>query len=387
MRRIGVVTGSRADYGILRPVLRALTGCPEIDLRVYVCGSHLAATFGSTVRDVEADGFPIAARVATLFASDSPDAIAKSMAAVVAGFADVYTRDRPEILVVLGDRYEMFAAAAAAVPFVIPLAHIHGGETTEAAIDDCFRHAITKISHLHLVATKAYAQRVIQMGESPERVIVVGAPALDNLRSISLPTRDDIQGVLGLPLTSPPLLATFHPETRNLDDVGRQIDALYQALNEADCPIVITLPGADTAYGRVISAAKEFVAAHPAAVAVEHLGTELYFGLMAIAGAMVGNSSSGLIEAASFRLPVVNVGDRQKGRIRSANIIDVPCERDAISCGIRTALSEAFRKGLVTLTNPLGDGFAAERILAALLALPLNAARSKPFYAIGMKED
>lgn len=372
MRTIGVVTTSRADYGIYLPILRCIQAEPSLALRLLVTGMHLSQRFGMTVKAIEADGFEIAERVKMLSNSDDPAAIAKSMARGTAGFAEVYARSRPDILVVLGDRFESHAAALAALPFKIPIAHIHGGELTEGAIDDALRHSMTKLSHLHFAATKEYGRRLVQMGEEPWRVTVSGAPSLDNLASVKRLTIAELKSRFCLCLTPETLLVTFHPATLEYEDAGRQAEELLAALKASGRPVVFTMPNADTGGQVIREHIRRFVHAEPSAQAVENLGTEGYFSVLALCTAMVGNSSSGLLEAPSFGLPVVNVGSRQSGRVRGRNVIDVGCGREEIGAGIRRATDPAFRKSLQDLANPYGDGNAAQRIVAKLAEVPLS---------------
>lgn len=374
MRRVGVVTVARSDYGIYLPVLRSIDADPALHLHLVVAGAHLSQEFGMTVNQIIADGFAVGDRVEMLRTDESPEGIADSIARGVSGFARSFAESRPDILVVLGDRFEMFAAVVAALPFAIPVAHIHGGEVTAGAIDEALRHSMTKFSHLHFVATADYGRRVAQLGEEPWRIVVSGAPALDHLRSVRLLTAAELEAICGLPMSPAPLVVTFHPATLDAEAPAAQARELLAALDEAGLPVVFTQPNADPGARPISALIDEFVASHATARRVDNLGTVAYFSLMAQAAAMVGNSSSGLIEAASFRLPVVNVGVRQAGRTRAANVIDVETRREAIRDGIRRAVSPAFRAGLATLVNPFGDGHAAERIVERLTSVSLNQA-------------
>jgi len=372
MRTIGVVTVARSDYGMYLPVLRRIQEDPDLDLLLFVAGMHLSPQFGLTVQAIEADGFKISDRIEMLLSSDTPESIAKSMGLGTLGFAQTYTRLRPDILLVLGDRFEMHAATVASLPFSIPLAHIHGGESTEGAIDEAMRHSITKMSHLHFVATESYARRVVQMGEEPWRVTVSGAPSLDNLRTITLLSREELERRYGLDLGSSFLLVTYHPVTLEYEQTATQMAYLLAALERTEAAPVFTLPNADTQNHVIVQMVKQFVANHPKARFVANLGTQGYFSMMKHATAMVGNSSSGIVEAASFKLPVVNVGTRQRGRIRSTNVIDVGYKSEEIFEGVRRASSQEFRSTLSDLVNPYGDGHAAERIVDRLRAVTLD---------------
>lgn len=372
MRTVGVITTGRSDYGIYLPLLRRMKQDPDLKLHLIVSGMHLSPEFGMTVKDIEKDGFEIGERVEMLLSSDTPEGIAKSMGLGTIGFAQIYARFRPDILVALGDRFEVHAAVVAALPFKIPVAHLYGGELTEGAIDDAFRHAITKMSHLHFTATDVYAQRVMQMGEEPWRVTVCGALSLDNLRTTPLLSRDEFADKFAITLPEKFLLVTYHPVTLEYEQTEMQIKELLTALDVIGLPVLFTMPNADTG-GRVIrKLIGEFLPKHPDSKKVENLGTQGYFSAMALATAMVGNSSSGIVETASFGLPVVNVGNRQKGRMRGQNVIDVGCNREEIVDGIRKAISPEFRASLKGLINPYGKGQAAEIILNKLKRVELD---------------
>ena len=372
MRTIGVVTVGRSDYGIYLPILRRIQADPELRLHLIVSGAHLAPGFGLTVNMIQADGFEIGERVEMLLTSDSPEGIAKSIGIGVIGFAQAFARFRPDILLVLGDRFEMHAAALAALPFNIPVAHIHGGEVTQGAMDDALRHSLTKLSHLHFVSTPEYARRVAQLGEEAWRITISGAPSLDNLRVLVLPTREQLEAQINFRLHPAPLLVTFHPVTLELDQTEWQITELMAALNKLDLPVVFTMPNADTRNGIVRQHIAEYVRAHTSAWSVENFGTQNYFGVMQFAAAMIGNSSSGIIEAPSFKLPVVNIGTRQTGRVRANNVIDVGYERSEIVAGVQRAITPEFREGLSERVNPYGDGRAAEHIVDGLKAVALD---------------
>ena len=366
LRTVAVVTVSRSDYGLYRPILRLVESDPGLALELIVAGTHLLPEFGLTVDDIELDGFIVAERVETAPDSDSPKAVAGSIGKGVVGFSRVFSKRRPDILLVLGDRYEMLAAVVAALPFNIPIAHVHGGESTQGAIDEAIRHSITKISHLHFAATEDYARRIVQLGEEPWRVTVSGAPGLDNLNGFRPDSPAELETEYGLDLATPPLLVTYHPVTLEYEQTSDQMAELLAALDRSGLPVVFTYPGADTGFSDVIRLTEDFVRRHSNARTVVNMGTDAYFRLMGQASAMVGNSSSGIIEAASFELPVVNVGNRQAGRIRPENVIDVECEEQAILEGIRLATSSEFRDRMAGLANPYGDGRAAPRIVAAL---------------------
>lgn len=366
MRKIAVVTSGRADYGIYLPLLRVLEAADDFDLTLFVTGMHLSPEFGLTVKVIEQDRYHIAERIECLLSSDSPEGIALSMGLGVQGFARAFQRNRIDLLIVLGDRFEMHAAALAALPFNFPVAHIHGGELTRGAIDESLRHSLTKLSHLHFTTTEEYRQRVIQLGEAPWRVTTCGAPSLDNLQQVSLLTAAQIKERFGVMPTAETLLITYHPVTLEYALAEEQIDALLEALEKTGRPLLFTLSNADTS-GRLLNQKiHSFAARNTQAAVVHNLGTQGYFSAMQLVAAMVGNSSSGIIEAASFGLPVVNVGIRQQGRVKGPNVIDTGNTSEEIFTGIGRAVTADFRAGLQGMTNPYGCGNAAEIILAKL---------------------
>jgi len=373
-KRIGVVTVSRSDYGHLRPVLEALRRAPDLELLLLVAGMHLASEFGLTVRDIEADGFPISARVEMLGGGDTPEAVAAATGRGVAGFGEAFARLRPDVVVVLGDRFEMLAAAVAALPFALPVAHIHGGEVSEGAMDNQIRHAITKLAHLHFASAEPHARRIAAMGEEPWRIHTVGAPGLDRLATTEPLPRAGLARDLRLPEAGPWLLVTFHPVTLEYRDTAAHIDELLAALEKTDGFIVITYPNADTAGRLIIERIEEFAGRHPRRCRLaKSLGERLYLSLLRHADLMIGNSSSGLIEAPSFGLPVVNVGSRQRGRLRGANVIDVEPLREDILRGIEAAQALPFRVRARAAANPYGDGHAAPRVVDVLRSVPIDA--------------
>jgi len=366
MRTIGIVTVGRSDYGYYLPVLRKIQAQSALKMRLIVSGMHLSPDFGLTVKEIEADGFEIAQHVEMLVAGDTPLSISKSIGLGVAGFSQAYADLQPDILLLLGDRFEMLAAGVAALPFAIPIAHIAGGELTEGLIDEAIRHSLTKMSHLHFVSTERYRERVIQMGEEPWRVVISGALSLDNLRRLKLLTLTELERDLDISLHPAPLLVTFHPVTLEYIDTKKHIGELISALETTDMPVIFTLPNSDTQNKLIVEAINIYTQKHHNSHLVVNLGTHRYFSLMKYAAAMVGNSSSGIIEAASFGLPVVNIGNRQRGREHARNVIDVPCEHITILNAIRRATSPEFRINLAQLSNPYEHGDAAEKIIRDL---------------------
>jgi UDP-hydrolysing UDP-N-acetyl-D-glucosamine 2-epimerase len=307
-----------------------------------------------------------------LLSADTPEAVAKSMGLGVIGFAQSYRTLRPDILLVLGDRFEMHSAVTAALPFGIPVAHIHGGESTEGAIDDALRHSITKMSHLHFAATELYRDQIVQMGEEPWRVTVSGAPGLDNLRVVKVLSRGELDKRYCLERDRPFCLVTYHPETLDYRHTEGHTKELLAALERVKATLVFTYPSADAGGRVIIGMIEQFARDHANARVVANLGTHVYFSMMRHAVAMIGNSSSGILEAASFALPVVNIGNRQQGRLRARNVIDVGHSRSEITVGVHRAMSREFRAGLTGLENPYGDGRASDRIVERLRSVKLT---------------
>ena len=373
MRHIAVVTVGRSDFGILTPVLNAIKARNDLKLSIVASGAHLSPEFGLTVNEISRAGFAVTETVDMLLSGDTPVAISKSMGLATIGFAQVWERLQPDMIVLLGDRFEMHAATVSAVPFRIPLAHIHGGEVTVGAIDEAFRHSITKCSHLHFASTQQYADRIIQLGEEPWRVTVSGAPGLDLMKSADLATREELEERIGVSLAQSPLMVTFHPVTLQYEDAATQTDEVLSALrNFVDQPIVITKPNADTNGRVIIQQMERFADQHTNVRLVDNLGSKNYFGLMKLAVAMVGNSSSGIIEAASYGLPVVNIGIRQQGRARSGNVIDVDNDRLEITNAIQKAITPQFQSEVAAMKNIYGDGNSSHRIVDRIASEPLN---------------
>lgn len=385
MRKIAVVTGTRAEYGLLYWIIKGIHEDPELELQLLVTGMHLSPEFGLTVKEIEKDGFPIAERIEMLLSSDTETAIATSMGLGMIGFAKVYERMKPDILLVLGDRFEILSAVATVVPFRISVAHIHGGELTEGVIDELFRHAITKMSHFHFPATEEYRNRIIQMGEKPENVFCYGSPGLDNIYKLPLMDRIELFNELGITDNKKIGVVTYHPVTLGKDTSESQISELLWALkNFSDIYWIITFPNADTGGRVIIEIIKIFIRDNPERGKLfTSLGQIKYLSLLKHAVVMVGNSSSGLIEAPSFELSVVNIGDRQKGRIRAVNVIDVPvCEKNQIISAIKRGISTDFRNSLKGLKNPYGDGNASATIVEVLKKVSLNDIVKKGFYEL-----
>ncbi len=381
-RKIAVVSGTRADYGLLYWLLRELQDDPGIDLQMLVTGMHLSPEFGSTYRVIEEDGFPIAARVEMLLSSDTPVGITKSLGLATLGFADALARLQPDILVVLGDRYEILAAAQAAMVARIPIAHIHGGESTEGAIDEAIRHAVTKMAHMHFAAAEPYRQRIIQLGEHPGRVYNFGAPGLDNFNRLSLISRQELSESLGFDLSGPFFLVTYHPATLDHRGPRAATQSLLDALDRFPAvKILFTKSNSDTdgrIIGRMIDA---YVAAHPErAIASTSLGQTRYLSALTHASVVIGNSSSGIIEAPVARTPTVNIGSRQRGRLRAESILDCDESPEAISQAIALAISPGFQAIVSRAQSPYGDGKASPGIKAVLATINLQDLLLKYFH-------
>jgi len=370
-RKIAVVTTSRADYSHLYWPLRDLSAHPRVDLRLIVLGSHLSPEFGATVREIEQDGFPIAARIECLLSSDSDVGMAKTIGVATLGLADSLGQMRPDILLLIADRYEMLAPAAVALALRIPIAHIEGGEISEGAIDDAVRNALTKMSHIHFTSTHEARQRIIAMDEEEWRVHRAGAPSLDHLARGTLHTREELEARLGITLQESAVVVAYHPVTMARDTL-EEADAVFAALAALPDELLFCYPNADAGSRELSERIRAFVASRPACHLFVNVDARTYWSLLRQARLFVGNSSSGIMETPSFALPAVNVGLRQQGRERARNIVDAAPEAAAILQAIRTAKSGEFRGSLRGMTNPYGDGRAAETIVRVLTAAPLG---------------
>lgn len=373
MRHICVVTGARSEYGILRPVLFAIRNSGAARLSLVVTGMHLSPQFGMTVRDIEADGFPVDARVDMLLDGTTPAAMAKSVGIGVTGIAAALELLGPDILLVAGDRIEAFAAAIAGSYLNIPVAHIHGGDrSTGGHIDDSIRHAITKLAQVHFPASEESRARILRMGEDPARVFRVGAPALDTILGEPPGDRDEVAARYGLDPRKPYLLVVQNPVTREAAEAGAQMEETLAAVKETGIQALVVYPNADAGGQEMIGAIRRY-RADPLIRTVTSLPHRDYLALLAGAGALVGNSSSGIIEAPSLHVPVVNVGSRQAGRERAGNVLDAPYQRAEIAGAIRKAFTDPeFRERVRTCPSPYGDGHAGERIVRVLTELEIT---------------
>lgn len=378
-RRIAVVTGTRAEYGLLRWLMDDLRHEPGALLQTVVTGSHLMAVHGESWRAIEADGFLIDAKVDLGLAEDADSgvAVARALGVGTAGFADAFAGLRPDLVIVLGDRYEILAAAQAAMALRLPVCHIHGGEATEALWDEAIRHAVTKMSHLHCVAAEPFFDRVVQLGEQPDRVFVTGAPGLDAIRRLDLQARGELARSLGWDPGERFVVMTYHPVTLVDDDPGEAVSALFEALDQfPDVRVLATRPNVDAGGARANEALDACASARPDRVhVVASLGQLRYLSAVRAAGAVIGNSSSGIIEAPALGTPTVNIGERQRGRLRASSVIDCAETPDEIAAALRHALAMTCEP-----SSPYGDGDASRRIADLVTRHPLDGILLKSFF-------
>ena len=380
MRKICVITGTRAEYGLLRWVMQGIKDASELKLQIIATGMHLSPEFGLTYQEIEQDGFEIDRKVEMLTSSDTAVGIAKSMGLGLIGFADALHELQPDLIIVLGDRFEIFAAVSAALVARIPVAHLHGGEATEGLIDEAIRHAITKMSHLHFVAAEAYRQRVIQLGEQPDRVFLVGGLGIDNIKRLRLLDRGALEASLDFKLGPRNLLITFHPVTLETAIAASQMEELLAALADMeDTHLIFTLPNADTDGRAMIKMVEQFVVQHPNARAYTSLGQLRYLSCVAQVDGVVGNSSSGLTEVPSFNKGTINIGDRQRGRLQAASIINCDPDRESIAVALKVLYSTDFQAGLAQVVNPYGEGGASAAIVSAIKNASLDGLLKKHF--------
>lgn len=379
-RKICVITGSRAEYGLLRWVMQGIKDDRELTLQVIATGMHLSPEFGLTYREIEKDGFQIDRKVEMLTSSDTPVGIAKSMGMGLIGFADALNELKPDLIVALGDRFEIFSAVAAALVARIPVAHLHGGETTEGAFDDALRHSITKMSHLHFVAAEEYRRRVIQLGEQPERVFLVGGLGIDNIKRLKLLGRAELEATLDFQLGQRSLLITFHPVTLEMSTAANQMAELLAALAELrDTQLIFTLPNADTDGRALIKMVEQFVALKSNARAYTSLGQLRYLSCVALVDGVVGNSSSGLTEVPSLKKGTINIGDRQRGRLQAESVINCEPTRQSITDAIERLRSTDFQRCLAQFRNPYGEGGASEKVIETIKHFAIDGIVKKAF--------
>jgi len=385
--KICVFTGTRAEYGLLKPLMEEIQKQPEFELQIVASCMHLSPEFGLTYQEIEKDGFKIDEKVEMLLSSDTAIGTVKSMGVGMIGYADALNRLKPDLAIVLGDRFEALAFAVSAYILRIPIAHLYGGEITKGALDEGFRHAITKLSYLHFTSTQEYKKRIIQMGESPERVFNVGALGLDNIKRLKLLSKDELEKALGIKFDKYTFLITYHPETLSDSQSEKDFSELLNALERLkDTTLIFTKANADPS-GRIINdMINEFVNKKFNAYIFDSMGQLLYLSLIQYVDAVIGNSSSGIIEAPSFKVATINVSNRQKGRIKAKSIIDCEPTKDEILNAIQKAISLEFKKSLENVENPYGDGKSAIKIVNILKRFfPLKNI-SKDFYEVEVND-
>jgi len=380
-RKICVVTGSRADYGLLHPVILGISLDLELELQLVVTGMHLSEEFGSTVAEIEADGFEINYKVRTLAKSDSPEGIAKSIANGIEGCANAFAKLKPDLVVVLGDRFEIFAAASAALVSRLPIAHLHGGEVTTGAFDEAFRHSITKMSQLHFVAHEEYRNRVIQLGENPTHVFKVGALGVSNYKPEELLSKIQLEVELGIEFKEKSLLITFHPVTLEKDTAVEQMNELLEAVETLDdTTLIFTMPNADTGGQAQMKLIEDFVERHSNSIVFKSLGRVKYLSCLQLVNGVLGNSSSGIIEAPSFKVGTINIGERQLGRVQAESVINCDPKSSSIKLAIENLYEESFQTRLRAVVNPFGDGNSSQKIVSILKQVELDNILKKSFH-------
>ena len=380
-RKICVVTGTRAEYGLLYWLMKEIDADYDLELQIVATGMHLSPEFGNTYQQIERDGFNIDKKVDVSLTSDTEIGISNSIGRGVIGFADVFHELQPDLIVVLGDRFEIFSAASAAMVAKIPIAHIHGGEITEGLIDEPIRHSITKMSHLHFVATDEYRNRVVQLGEQPDRVFNVGGLGIDNIKKLTLLSKGDFEKAIDFKLGVRNLLVTFHPVTLESHTSKAQFQILLDAIGELeDTNIIFTKANADTD-GRVINAMIDsYTAEHYNTIAFSSMGQLNYLSALQFVDAVVGNSSSGLLEAPSFNIGTIDIGDRQKGRIKADSVISWPPDKNSINNAFRTLYSTQFQHMIKRVENPYGSGGASKQVANVIRNIDLSGIVKKTFY-------
>lgn len=383
MKKICVITGTRAEYGLLSKLMKRIDDCPDMQLQIIATNMHLSPEFGLTYREIEADGFHIDKKVEMLLSSDTRNATTKSLGLGLIGFADAFEDLAPDMVVILGDRYEMLGAASAALLYGIPIAHISGGDVTEGAYDDAIRHSISKMSHLHFTSAEEYRQRVIQLGEQPDRVFNFGAIGLDNMRQIQFLDRQSLEQSIGFEIGEDCILVTYHPVTMERNSAETQFGALLEAIDRVGCRVIFTKPNSDSDGRIIIKMIDEYVAANSdKAACYTSLGYVRYLSALQFVKAAVGNSSSGILEVPSFGIPTVNIGDRQKGRLRADSVIDCNTDVDSIEKSIRGALSQEWQTIARNATNPYEQPDTVARIFEVLQQCDLSQMKQKRFYDI-----
>lgn len=387
MRKIAIFTGTRAEYGLLYWIIKGVHESSRAELQLLVGGMHLSPEFGYTIAQIEQDGFPITERMEFLLSSDSPVALTKSMGLALISASEALQRQKPDLLVILGDRFEALAIAQAAMVARVPVAHLHGGETTEGAIDEAFRHAITKMAHLHFTSTEAYRQRVIQLGENPENVFNYGAPGIDSIVRLPLLNREELSKAIGIEIDSRFFLVTYHPVTLTSDGAISSLSNLLAVLDRyPEHQLIITYPNADTHGRKLIELLEAYKRDNPERVQlVQSLGQLRYLSAMKFCDAVIGNSSSGLIETPTFGNPTLNIGDRQKGRIFASTVINCCDSKNEIESGMKKIMNPDFRQECKKSHNPYGKGDSSEKILETIINQPLENLINKTFFDLEIK--
>lgn len=379
-RKVCVVTGGRSDYGLLKWLMKAIQNDKELELQVIATGMHLSPKFGSTLSEIEQDGFEVNEKIECLGVNDSVLETTNAIAKTMTGCSQAYSRLRPDLVLVLGDRFEVFAAVSAALVANIPVAHLHGGEVTSGAIDESFRHAITKMSALHFVSNKDYQRRVLQMGENPKNVFIVGGLGVDAILKVQPISKEQLSKELGISFQSKSLMVTFHPETTTDNSSMAKIAEVLKALAKlTDTTLIFTAPNADFGNSMITDLIIRFVKDNKDSYFFESLGQNYYFSMLTHVDGVLGNSSSGLTEVPSFKKGTINIGDRQKGRIQAASVINSPANEISVSAAIDQLFSKEFQQALANTANPYGDGGASQRILQILKKAPLDGITFKVF--------
>jgi GDP/UDP-N,N'-diacetylbacillosamine 2-epimerase (hydrolysing) len=379
-KKICVVTGSRAEYGLLRWVMQGIKDSKKLELQIVVTGMHLSPEFGSTYKEIENDRFTINHKIEMLMSSDTASGISKSIGVGLIGFADVFEHIKPDMLLVLGDRFEIFSAVCAALIHRIPTAHLHGGETTEGAFDESLRHSITKMSHLHFVAAKEYRNRVIQLGEDPKNVFLVGGLGIDNIKKLNLYSRSQLEKKLNLKFKKKNLLITYHPVTLDNQNSHNQIIELLSALDMLeDVNLIFTMPNADTNNQIIVKTIKEYAKKKNIYI-YDSLGHLQYLSCIKYVDGVIGNSSSGLTEVPTFKKGTINIGDRQKGRLKADSVIDCDCNYQSIYDAIKKLYSTSFQSSLKTIKNPYGNGGSSDKVLKVLHNHSIDKILKKKFF-------
>ncbi|MDI7166857.1 UDP-N-acetylglucosamine 2-epimerase [Leptospira santarosai] len=381
-KKICVITGTRADYGLLRWLILEISKSSKLDLQIIATGMHLSPEFGLTYKEIENDGFLIQKKIEILLSSDSVVGVSKSIGLGLIGFSEAFADLNPDIILILGDRFEIFSAAVAALISRIPIAHLHGGEVTEGAFDEGIRHSITKMSHFHFVATSEYRNRVIQLGEDPSNVFLVGGMGIDGVRKSNLLKKEELEFSLNIKFKRNNLLITFHPVTLEGTTAKAQMTELLLSLEtlSQETGLIFTMPNADTDSRIIFELIKKFTSSRSNAWHFTSLGQTLYLSCLQFVDAVVGNSSSGIIEAPSFKIGTINIGDRQKGRLKAKSIIDCEPNKEGIMNALKKLYSSDFQKNLSTTINPYGEGGASEKIVKILEGLEAQEVLKKKFF-------